>query len=206
MDDLLSIFDTLPNKTHLWQMMRYFTLIYSISHGISIEIHKPRNTREIFTYHSDKFWAKLIYGLSNENLQKTMLDKIDEGSRINVKQYWYPIFLQNNCLNRNDIKYEISYYIRNHTLDIENILNEKTVHQSVLNENKIVANILNYVKNIKSINKDTCILLLKNICKYNLIDDIIVDEFYKYIASPPTNPCSETENREDIIILLECYM
>ena len=156
MDDLLSTFDTLPNKTHLWQMMRYFTLLYDIQYGISIEIHKPRNTREMFTYYSDKFWAKLIYGLLNENLQKSMLDKINEGSRINLSKYWYPILLQNNYLNRSDIKYEISYYIRYHNVNIENMIKEKTVHQNVLNENKIIANILNYVKNIKSINKDTC--------------------------------------------------
>jgi hypothetical protein len=206
MDDLLSIFDTLPNKIHLWRMMRYFTLIYKIHHGISIEIHKPRNTTEMFTYYSDKFWSKLIYGLSTENFHKGMLDKIDEGSRINLKQYWYPIFLQNNYLNRKNLKYEISYYIRDHNIYIENIIKEKTIHQFILDENKVNANILNYIKNIKSINKDTCVLLLRNICKYYLIDDIIINEFYKYIVSPPTNPCSESENRADIIILLEYYM
>jgi hypothetical protein len=206
MDDLLSIFDTLPNKIHLWRMMRYFTIIYNIKYGISIEIHKPRNTTEMFTYHSDKFWAKLIYGLSTRNLQKPVLVKMHEGSTINLKQYWYPILLQNNYLTRCDIKYEISYYISDNNLIIENIIKENTIHQNILNDNKIIASILNYIINITYIDKDTCVHLLKYICKYNLIDDILIDEFYKYIISPPTNPCTETENREDMIVLLEYYV
>ena len=206
MDDLLQIYDTLPNKIHLWSMMRYFTIIYKIYYDISIEIHKPRNSNELFGYFSDKYWAKLLYGLSDNIPNKLMLRKVTDGSRINLKQYWYPILLQNNNVIRTDIMYDISYYILDHSLDIKDKGREKLIHHNIFNENKITANILNYIITIKCINYDTCLYLLKYICTNHMINDILIETFYKYMISPPTDPCSETENREDMLTLLENYL
>ena len=64
MDDLLNKFNALPNKNFLWSMMRYTSVIYQVIHNSKLEIHTPRNSTEYYTYISDKYWAKLIYGLS----------------------------------------------------------------------------------------------------------------------------------------------
>ena len=205
MDDLLSTFNLLPNKIHLWQIMRYVSVIFRISYGLSIEIHTPRNTNELFTYYSDKYWAKIIYGLSTNYSTKTMLQKIFDGSVINLKQYWYPILLQNRYLSRNSIKYEIGYYLHNTDyLFIDEKQREE--YKIISKENKILSEVLNYVINIKTIKKNDCIHLLRFFCKYSKLDDNIIEIFYQYIIAPETDPCSECENREDIIVLLENYM
>jgi len=205
MVDLLTIYNTLPNKLFLWSIMRYICLAFKIYYNISIEIHSPRDSTEVYTYHSDKMWAKILYGLLPEKLYRPMLQKIYEGSQNNLKQYWYSILLQNNLLLRDSIKNEVSYYLYKNDL-VDSDKKEKEDHEKILNYNKTIANILNYVIKIKSITKETALHLLRYICIHDKLDDSIVNKFYIYLISLPTNPCLESENREDMLCFLDNFL
>lgn len=205
MTDILKTYDTLPNKIFLWSIMRYVCLILKMFHGISIEIHIPRNSTEFYTYNSDRIWAKILSGLSPDKSHKTMLQKVFSGSHDNLKQHWYPILFQNNYLTKNYITIEVSYYLnKQHLLYATDA--QKEGYEKILNQNKTVANILNYVSKIKSITKESSLYLLKYICRYEKLNNDLINKLYIYLTHPPTDPCHESENREDILVFLDdCF-
>ena len=199
MTDLLAIFDTLPNKKHLWHMMRYMCLVYEYQYNIQIEIHTPRNSKEIFTYYSDKYWAKLIYGLTNTNKNVTMLNRIYKGSETNLIYHWYQIIKDNNYLIRDNIYYDVTYYINyNHIIEEK----EKVRHEKLTEENKILSRILSYIVNILAVRKDNCEYLLRYFCNHETINDNLINKFYEYLTSSVSDSCIEREKKENIFILL----
>jgi len=204
MDDLLNKFNALPNKNFLWSMMRYTSVIYQVIHHSKLEIHTPRNSTEYYTYISDKYWAKLIYGLSLSKSNCIISDNVKKGSYINLIGHWHNIFTRNNFVSINSIKYEISYYL-DLPLESNNEI-EKSIHKKIINDNSIFSDIISYILHIDIINKNICKYLLKYVLISYKIDEYIIDNFYNYLISLPMDPCRETECRDDIIILLEHYL
>jgi hypothetical protein len=64
-ESLKELYNASQYKQLLWIIMRYVSVYTMYINNVSIEIHLPRNSQEIFTYHSDKYWAKIIYGLNH---------------------------------------------------------------------------------------------------------------------------------------------
>lgn len=202
MSDLLAIFDELPNKEHLWRMMRYMCLVYEFQSEKTIEIHKPRSSHEIFTYRSDRYWAKLLYGLSDKNSSQTILQRITNGSQKNLDCHWYKILKDNNYLLRSSIYYEVTFYIF-HSNKINE--DEKIIHRKIIEENIKLSKIVSYIINVVIITKETCEYLLRYFCKYSIINEHLINKFYEYMMLPPQNSCSEIEYRNDILLLVYKY-
>ena len=205
MNDLLANFDLLPNKNYLWMMMRYISVIFDIYYNISIEIHKPRNTDEFFTYSSDKYWSKLIYGLLVCKTDvNTIMNSIHEGNQINLINFWKPTLIGKKYNFDISFYNEMSYYSNEYNIIIDSF-NKKQLnyyHKLNFNENLNITNIISYVKDITIVDKITCEYLLKYIMYPEYINDKVINKFYVYLTNPPTDPCRETEDREDIINLI----
>jgi hypothetical protein len=91
--DFLENFDKLPNKNHMWSMMRYISLVIDIYYNNNLELHYPRNSEEYFTYLSDKYWIKLIYGLLDTKTIDSIMKSIHNGNYINLI-HWKPILVK----------------------------------------------------------------------------------------------------------------
>jgi hypothetical protein len=204
MNDLLPIFDTLSNKIHLWRMMRYLCISCDILHGVDIEFHKPRNSTEYFTYNSDKYWSKLIYGLTYGYNKTSILDSVNKGTEINLKNHWYPILCDKNYLSKDPVYYEITYYLCINDNSTSN--KEKEAHSLILEEDTVISNIIHYVLHIKTIKRSDCKYLLNYLCASWYIDDKMINTFYDYITLPPADSCTENENKSDIIYFIKKFL
>jgi hypothetical protein len=144
-----------------------------------------------------------LYGLAFGKTRQSMLECIHAGTEFNLKHHWYEILCDKNYLSDNNVYYEITYYlcINDNSVDY----NEKRTHFQLLDENKILSNIIFYILDIISINRENSIYLLKYMCN-GMLDDKIINKFYEYLISPPNDPCLETENREEIIILINNFL
>lgn len=209
---LKDLYNSLKNKKLAWLYMRYFTFYYDSIHKTCHDIIEPRLGREYFTFRSDKYWAKIIYGLyylqeKPATLEIKLFEAIHNGSRINLINYWYPILNEKKCIDK--VRLEIKYYLFSYenvmNPDISKIESEKDKFSSLYNEDAKIARIIyNMNKNTNNvINRDFCLTLLKYINRNNHL--ILIDKFYTYLTNPIESCSIETENKEEMIHILEYY-
>jgi hypothetical protein len=201
---LKELYDKSHHKQFMLIIRRWITVYNIIKYESSSEIHTPRNSNEIYTYYSDKYWAKVIYGINylieNNNSTTTQLhESIHLGAKINLIYYWYPILKYQNRLP----KLEIKYYL----LSVGMILSLKYINfEKFLLEDKMIVNILDIMKyNILNINfnKEDSIKLLKLIITNP--EPELNDMFYNYLIQDLNNPCIESENCEEISNIILSY-
>ena len=199
---LKELYHTNQNKDLLWFYMRYFNIYYEIKTHTSWEIHIPRNSKEIYTYCCDRFWAKIIHGINHmieypDCYLQELQEVIHLGSRYNLIYYWYPILIYNKNTELN-YSNEIKYYL--YSLDMALELKNKNFH-NFLSEDVFISEILYNIE--PTINKNKCIELLKNlITNY---DQKLIDRFYNYLTGNINDPCIETENRDELVNIILSY-
>jgi hypothetical protein len=209
---LKDLYKLLKNKQLAWLYMRYFTFYYDSINKSCHEIIEPRSGSEYFTYKSDKYWAKIIYGLlqlqeNHATSEIKLCEAIHNGSRINLIKYWYPILYEKKYIDK--VRLDIKYYLYSYELvmnpDISNIESEKEKFSSLYSEDAKIARIIyNMNKNTNNtINRDFCLTLLKYINRNNHL--ILIDKFYTYLTRPIGSCSIETENKEEMIHTLEYY-
>jgi hypothetical protein len=98
---LKDLYNSLKNKKLAWLYMRYFTFFHDFTYDKCHEIISPRDGLEYFTYRSDKFWTKIIYGLIHlkehpYTNEIKLCEAIHYGSRMNLINFWFPILQQKN--------------------------------------------------------------------------------------------------------------
>lgn len=209
---LKDLYKLLKNKQLAWLYMRYFIFYYDSMNKTCHEILEPRLGREYFTYKSDKYWAKIIYGLlhlqENSNSSEIKLcEAIHNGSRINLIKYWYPILYERKYIDK--VRLDIKYYLYSYDMvlkpNISKIDYENKKFSSLYSEDAKIARIIyNMNKNTSNIiNKDFCLILLKYINRNNHLT--LIDKFYTYLTRPIGSCSVETENKEEMINILEHY-
>ena len=206
-NDLLENFDKIPNKNHMWSMMRYISLVIDIYYNNNLELHYPRNSEEYFTYMSDKYWIKLIYGLLDTKTIDSIMKSIHNGNYINLI-HWKPILVKKRYTSNLEICNEFSYYTSSYTYIVDQLMNINcnSYYRTNYYENKKIADIIFYIKDIHHINDDTCDYLLKYIIDFKNNDKYVINKFYKYLTDIPYNSSIETENKIEMINLInECY-
>jgi hypothetical protein len=211
-NSLSDLYNSFQNKQLAWLYMRYFTCYYDYVNDTNHDIMEPRLSREYFTYRSDKYWAKIIYGLThlheNPNTSEIKLcEIIHNGSRINLIKYWYPILYELKYVDK--IKLEVKYYLYSYEMvakdDISKLNYEKKKFIKLYNEDTKIAKILYYMnKNTNNvINKEFCVKLLKYINSNSHL--ILTDKFYTYLTRPIGSCSIEAENKDEMINILEYY-
>jgi hypothetical protein len=209
LDDL---YKSYPNKTKLWILMRYVSVMIDVFYNIPIELHEPRKSVEFFTYLSDKYWSKLLYGLSNTNISS--LEKVHEqihfGARNNLIKYWYSILRSTRKIENTYIDFEIKYYLYSlkaiKDLKISRVFNqseEKRYFDKLFNEDILIAELVYDLKNDNIITSIITEKLLNKLIYRT--DEYIINEFNKYLLSPPTTICKEAEYKNEISELINDY-
>jgi hypothetical protein len=181
-------------------------------YGIPIELHEPRKSVEFFTYLSDKYWSKLLYGLSNATISS--LEKVHEqihfGAKNNLIKYWYPILRSRRKLEDTLIEIEIKYYLYSlkaiKDLKITRVFNqseEKRYFDKLFNEDILIAELVYDLKNENEITAKITEKLLKKLIYRT--DEYVIQQFNKYLLSPPLAICKETEYKNEICELINDY-
>jgi hypothetical protein len=141
---LRELYDNSKHKQLFLIVIRFISIYNEVMYDGSNEIHTPRNSDEIYTYYSDRYWAKVIYGINylieNNNSTTTQLhESIHLGAKRNLIYYWYPILKYRNRLP----ELEIKYYL----LSVGMILSLKYVSfEKLLLEDKMIVNVLDIMK------------------------------------------------------------
>jgi hypothetical protein len=209
--NLRDLYNSIKNKPMIWAYMRYFTFFYDFMNDSTHEIILPRSGQEYFTYRSEKFWAKIIYGIIHlqENpytIESKLSEAIHNGSRINLIKYWYPILRDKKYVDNPKIKAEIKYYLYSHDMII-NIINNSTDDikriTKLYNEDTKIARILYSMREYTTVDKQFCYKLLIFINRNNQL--IIIDKFYEYLTRPINNCSIETENKTEMINIFHYY-
>jgi hypothetical protein len=209
---LKDLYNSLQNKELAWVYMRYFTFYYDFIHDKCHEIIGPRCGLEYFTYRSDKFWAKIIYGLIHLKQHPytneiKLCEAIHYGSRMNLINYWFPILQDKKYIYK--VRLEIKYYLYSHEMimnpNLSKLKQENDKFSELYNEDTKIAHILyNMNKNSSNnINKEFCLKLLNYINRNNHL--ILIDKFYKYLTNPIDSCSVETENKQEMINILHHY-
>jgi hypothetical protein len=196
------------NQIYL-QLIRYIILTIELKLKDSVELHPPRNSKEFFTYNSDKYWSKLIYALryinkKNEiakNLKYAiLLHYIHVGGYVNIHKYWHVHLSEkgymNNTIVVNDIDYHYSTTYR--------VLN-KSIYDVNLVIDKIITKCLFDIREYIYSDDDTVYYyMLKHMLDENTnnINKNFVSKFKNYLNTPYSNPSSETENKLDMLNLI----
>ena len=205
--DLRLIYDKIKNKQNIWIMIRFCAIMIDIIHDVSLEIHMPRNTTEMFSYTSDKYWAKIINGLdyleNNPHPSKhELLNKIHLGSKNNLIVYWYPILTKLKHFNQYNLQSEINYYCCSLQTILE--LKEKKnnlIFNTLLSIDQIICEAIWLIHKSK-LQIYACYTLLKLITP-EYIDSYVLEKYYIYLISHYDGPCIETENRIEIVNLIK---
>ena len=203
--DILNDFNILLQNNECWFLIRYIYIILDIYLDVKLELHPFRNTTELFTYQSDKYWSKIIYTWTKLEYNPDMtLDEIflcvHLGGAINYLEYWYYIFELRGTFNQNtsftrDLINEKMYYLTS-SYDLES--NKK--FDSLRNIDKTIANALYYIKNIK-LHKGNCKYIIANFIDSKYISSYLIDKVYDYFSSKYVTPSIDTENRTDVLNL-----
>jgi len=189
--------------------MRYVCIILSIHELAFIELHIPRNTREIFTYNSDKYWSRVLFGwndiLNIPDMSKDdILCSVQKGGYINYFEYWFYIFQNNKTLSKktdfaDQLKVENKYYLMcklNVDLKSYNFVND------LVTMDELITDILYYVRHI-ILNKKHCKFMLGYIVKKEYISNYLIDQVYDYLSSEYIDSSKDMEKRNDVINLLQ---
>lgn len=185
-------------------MMRYVCFVCEYLYDLHIEIHKPRNSTEFFTYASDKYWSKLLYGLKYGKTKSSILEFINKGNEFNLKKHWYEILCDKNYLSYDNVYHEITYYL--YITDASTSEKEKKSHKNILNEDTLIANIIFYIINLGTIKRSDCAYLLSYVCCSWYITEKMITKFHEYLTSPPGDSSFEIECRTDIVDFLKKFL
>jgi len=206
--DILKNFNILDNKKDLWFLMRFICIVIEVHLNIKFELHPPRNTSEMFTYTSDKYWSKIIDTWkqlqSNPKMSKDdIFISIHICCSINYFQYWYHIFKKSNILNNTTYYKKIltddnTYYL---TPVLELKKNENKNISYLIDTDIQIANALFYIKHIK-FRKEYCKYIIGYIINPIYITQYLIDKVYDYLSSEYISSRIETENKDDILVLI----
>jgi len=205
-DDILANFDMMPNKENYWFLMRFMCIILDIYRDIKIELHPPRITNEMFVYHSDKYWSRIVYAWNelqhNPQITKNdIFNCVHIGGSINYLDYWYDIFKKQNTFTEkitNENKYYVSslYDLKTKTHNDINYLIE--IDQKI-------ADVLYHIKNYK-LNKQYCKYMIALIIDTKYISQYIIDTVYNYLSSDYIDPRVDSEKRYDLLVLFYDFL
>lgn len=208
MYDILNNFNVLHNKNELWFIMRFICIVINVHLNINFELHPPRNTTEMFTYTSDKYWSKIIDTWkqlqSNPDMNKDdIFISMHIGCSINYFQYWYHIFNKSNILNQTtsyvkSLNDDTTYYL---TPVFELKKNENKNLTYLTDIDIQIANALFYIKYIKC-RKEYCKYIIGYIIEQQYISQYIIDKVYAYLSSEYISSRIETENKDEVLVLI----
>jgi hypothetical protein len=203
--DILNSYNILLQNNENWFLIRYICIVLDIYLDIKIELHPLRNTTELFTYHSDKYWSKIIYTWTKLECNPDMT--IDEiftcvhiGGALNYLEHWYYIFelrgtfKQNTTFTKDLITEQMYYLTRSSDLELNKSFD------NLRNVDKIIANAIFYIKNIK-LHKINCKYILANFIDSKYISCYLIDKVYDYFSSEYVDSSLDAENRNDLLIL-----
>lgn len=209
--DILSRSDKINEQKELLILIRYICIILNIHYEINIEMHPPRNTKEIFTYNSDKYWSRILHAwneiVTNNSMTKDIIFKaVHKGGSINYLTYWYYIFKNNNTLLQktefaNQLKIENKYYLLSaYSIDIESYVESSVEIKNLFKIDKLITDVLFYMRHTV-LNKKYCKYMIEYIIDKKYISTYIIDKVYNYLSSEYISPMVDSENRKDILNL-----
>jgi len=205
--DMLSTFN-LEENHYILVIIRYVLLVLQVKLEYNVEIHLPRSSNEMYTYHSDNIWSKILFAMFYIKLNKEidnglLFNYIHIGGSVNLIHHWYSKFIQKGITNNKKIQEEIRYYMISTDaafkdvnlltyLAIDNIIKRSIYH---IKDSIFIDNYMVLIDE-----------MLSFIVKEKKVTDKIYTLFSNYLIKPFNNPCIDTENKIEISILLSNYV
>ena len=209
--DILSSKYEINEQKELLMLIRYVCIILKVYHKVHIELHPPRNTKEIFTYNSDRYWSKILYAwytISNtKSVTKDIIYRaIHKGGSIN-HTYWNNIFKNNNILSQN------TDFVKKFNLDNDyysmSAFNIKFGVSDELDKlitiDKTITDILFHIRYIV-LNKKYCKYMIEYVLDKKYISTYIIDIVYNYLSSDYIDPRLNSESEIEIIDLFSDFL
>ncbi len=188
-------------KKECWFYVRFSNIILNFFEGTCIELHKPRSSKELYTYNSDKLWSMVInimnmykkIGKNDKDIYTTdyLFEVIHNAGGLNFLRYWGKIF--NRSVKINEFIDDIKFYLYSSQ-------KARNMVKYTNNEYRIIS-LFKYIR-YEKISFDYCKFILSYVINNNQLTDKKINMVYTYLTSKYIDPCVESENRRDIINLL----
>jgi hypothetical protein len=209
--DLLSNSFNVNEKKELLILIRYVCIILKVHHNLHIELHPPRNTKEIFTYYSDKYWSKVLYAwdtiINSKSITKDIIYRaIHKGSCIN-HDYWYDIFKNNNILSENTdfinkFNNESNYYSMS-SFNVKFGVSDEL--DKLITIDKSITDIFFHIRYLV-LNKNYCKYMIEYVLDKKYISTYIIDIVYNYLSSDYIDPRLNSESEIEIVNLFKDFL
>jgi hypothetical protein len=206
--DELNMFK-LCKENHIYlQLIRYIILTIELRLNDSIELHLPRNSKEFFTYNSDKYWSKLIYAMRYINkidIVKKMnytilLHHIHVGGYVNIHKYWNVYLTEKGYMNNTTVINDVDY----HYSTTYRVLNKSIYDVNLVIDRIITKSLFDIREHIHSDDDAIYYHMIKHMLDDNTnnINKNFVNKFKNYLNASYSNPSRETEDKHDILNLI----
>lgn len=206
-DELIMFKMSKENHIYL-QLIRYIILTIELRLNDSIELHLPRNSKEFFTYNSDKYWSKLIYALRYinkveiaKNINYTiLLHHIHVGGYVNIHKYWKSHLTEKGYMNNTTVINDVEY----HNSTTYSVLNSSIYNVNLVIDKILTKSLYDIREHIHSDDDAIYYYMIKHMLDDNTnnINKNFVNKFKNYLNASYSNPSRETEDKYDMLNLI----